>query len=129
MAKIMLIDDDQDLANLTRTALVKNGYEVMLFHDAPRAIAAAAAQRPDLILMDIMLPELSGAEAVKIFRKNGLLKDIPVVFLTALISHEEDLEKTGINIEGTIYKTLGKPYEIGQLLKLVEAALYPGVRK
>ena len=124
MAKLFLIDDDRDLANLTRTALVKKGYEVLVFHEADRAIEQAKKQKPDLILMDVMLPLVSGGEAVKRLKKDPNLEDIPVVFLTALISSEEkSLEETGINIDGLNYKTLGKPYEIEQLLKLIKDVL------
>ncbi len=119
MAKIWLVDDDKNLANLTRIALVKKGYEVVIFHEALKAIEEAKKQKPDLILMDIMLPGISGGDAVQELRKNPALKNIPVIFLTGLVSSEEDIEKTGINIDGVIYKTLGKPYEIEQLLQMV----------
>lgn len=123
MARIYLVDDDRNLANLTKIALVKKGYEVVIFHEALKAIEEAKKQRPDLILMDIMLPQVSGGEAVKELKKDHNLKSVPVVFLTGLVSSEEDIEKTGINIDGSIYKTLGKPYEIEQLLKVMEEAL------
>ena len=120
MTKILLVDDDQSLAQLTKTALVKKGYEVTVARDALKAIEGAKRQKPDLILMDIMLPQVSGGEAVRELRKNPGLTNIPVVFLTALVSSgEEDIEKTGISVDGIKYKTLGKPYEIDQLLKLV----------
>lgn len=124
MAKIWIVEDDRNLANLTKIALVKNGYDVAVFHEAIKSIEEAKKQKPDLILMDIMLPELSGAEAVKALRKDPNSKDIQVIFLTGLISSGEDaLEETGITVDGINYKTLGKPYEIEQLLKLVESAL------
>ena len=124
MARILLVDDDQSLAQLTRISLVKSGYEVTIVRDAIKAIESAKRQKPDLILMDIMLPQVSGGEAVKEFKKDVNLKNIPVVFLTALVSPEEDLEKAGITVEGVNYKTLGKPYEIDQLLKLVASIIH-----
>lgn len=126
MAKIWLVDDDRNLANLTKLALVKKGYEVVIFHEARKAIEEAKKVRPDLILMDIMLPEVSGGEAVKELRKDPVLRNIPVIFLTGLISSEEgDLEEIGITIEGVNYKTLGKPYELEQLLKMVGSIARP----
>ena len=125
MARILLVDDDQSLAQLTRTSLVKSGYEVTVARDAIKAIQEAKRQKPDLILMDIMLPQVSGGEAVKELRKDPSLTNIPVVFLTALVSSkEEDIEKTGISVDGIKYKTLGKPYEIDQLLKLVAGIVH-----
>ena len=124
MIRIFVVDDDQNLANLTKVALTKKGYEVMTFYEARKAIEEAKKQKPDLILMDIMLPGVSGAEAVKELRKDIHLAQIPVIFLTGLIGDsEEDVESKGINIDGTSYKTLGKPYEINQLLELVENVL------
>ena len=123
MAKIFLIDDDQDLANLTKMTLVKSGYEVSIFHEAKKAIEEARKQKPNLILMDIMLPGVDGGEAVKELKKDTSLKNIPVIFLTALVSPEENLEKAGIAIDGVNYKTFGKPYEIEQLLKVIKSSL------
>jgi len=120
MARIWLVDDDRNLADLTKVALVKNGYEVVIFHEARKAINEAKKTIPDLILMDIMMPQISGAEAVKELKRDPSLKNVPIIFLTALIScEEEDLEKSGITIDGISYKTLGKPYEIESLLKIV----------
>ena len=124
MARILLIDDDRDLAYLTRLSLLPKGHDILPFHDAQKAMEAAKQQKPDLILMDIMLPGVSGAEAVKQLRKDPNLQNVPVVFLTGLISSaEEDVEKTGINIDGRTYQTLGKPYEIEDLLKVIEQTL------
>jgi CheY-like chemotaxis protein len=119
MARIYLVDDDRNLAELTRIALVQNGHEVTIFHEAPEAIEETRKKKPDLILMDIMLTEVSGGEAVREMRKDPDLKSIPVIFLTALVSGREDTGQTGIYVDGIFYKTLGKPYEIVQLLKLV----------
>jgi len=120
MARIYLVEDDRNLANLTKVALVKKGYEVVVFHEALKAIEEIKKRKPDLILMDVMMPGVSGAEAVKELRKDTNLAKIPVIFLTGLIGgEEEDVEHKGINIDGINYKTLGKPYEIDQLLKMV----------
>jgi len=124
MASIMLVDDDRDLTHLTKIALAQKGYEVLVFNDAGKAIEEARQRKPDMIFMDIMLPGISGGEAVRKLQKDPALKAIPVVFLTGLISHgEKDLEKEGISIDGHNYPTLGKPYEIDDLLKVVAAAL------
>jgi CheY-like chemotaxis protein len=122
MARIYLIDDDQNLANLTKTALVKRGHEVTLFYEALKAIEVIKKRKPDLILMDIMMPKMSGSQAVRELKKYPDLKDIPVIFLTALISEKDkDVEESGITIDGMNYRTLGKPYEIEQLLKIIES--------
>lgn len=123
MTKILIVDDDRNLANLTKIALVTKGFEVSVVHESLRVIEELKKQKPDLILMDIMMPKLSGGELVKLLRKDINLKDIPVIFLTGLISGEEDIEMEGINIEGSKYQSLGKPYEIDRLLKMMERTL------
>ena len=130
MGKILLVDDDRDLANLTKTILVSQGHEVFVSYNAVKAIELAKQERPDLIFMDIMLPEISGAEAVKMLQNHPELKNIAVVFLTALVSREEEIEKRGIMIDDRVYKTLGKPYEINALLKIVDNIIgKPQVKK
>ena len=124
MAKIFLVDDDRNLAHLTKMALIKNGYDVVVFHEAQGVMEALKHQRPSLILMDIMMPGVNGGEAVKKIKEDLNLKDVPVVFLTALVPGEKDgSDETGINVDGRTYRTFGKPYEIAELLKLVKNTL------
>ena len=119
--RILLIDDDKDLCHLTKTALIKQGYEVNAFHDAETGIKYAKNAKPNLILMDVMLPGLSGAEAVKALKADAVLGNVPVIFLTALVAGEEkNLEDVGLNVDGLHYETLGKPYEIEKLLEVVK---------
>ena len=121
MAKIWLVEDDVNLAHLTKISLVKKGHEVIVFNDAVKAVEETKKRKPDLILMDVMLPGLSGPEAVKLLRKDPNSRDIPVIFLTALLSSgEKDL---GISVDGINYKSLGKPYDIKQMFELVESTL------
>jgi len=121
MARIWLVEDDRNLANLTRTALEKNGYIVDVYFEAAGLLEEAKKHKPDLILMDVILPDVSGPEAVKALKKESSLRGIPVIFLTALLSAEES--EMGLTVENIQYRTLGKPYEIKQLLELVESAL------
>lgn len=119
--KILLIDDDVDICMLTQKVLEKYGYHVDAFHDAQIGVKHAMQNKPDLILMDIMLPGLSGPEVVSSLKMYSLFKDVPVVFLTSLVSGEEQgVENEGIMAGGTKYPTLGKPYEIERLLAVVK---------
>ena len=121
---IMVIDDDQDLPELIKAILLKEGYQVSAYRDAESAIADVKMQKPDLILMDVMLPGLNGAEAIKEIRKDPVNKNIPVIFLTGLVSGRDgDLKEAGIHVDGLKYQTLGKPFEIKELLALVKDML------
>jgi|CXWL01.1.fsa_nt_gi two-component system alkaline phosphatase synthesis response regulator PhoP len=120
----MIIDDDKDLPVLVKAILVQNGYRASIFHDAESAIKDVKKKKPDLILMDFMLPGMNGAEAIKEIRKDSVNKDIAVIFLTGLVSTKDsDLKESGINVDGLKYQTLGKPFDIKELLALVKGML------
>ena len=123
MKKILMVDDDHNLTSLTKIALSKSGYEVVTLHDAMHIVEDVQKNKPDMILMDFMMPQVSGAEAVRLLRKQDGLKDIPVVFLTGLISGNENETALGVNIEGDIYDSVGKPFEIEHLLGMIAFSL------
>jgi len=124
MARIFLIDDDHDLPELTKVILSEKGYAVYIFHEAESAINEIKFSKPDLIIMDMMLPGMSGAEAIRTLKQNPAFVDIPVIFMTGLVSaRDKDLRDTGINVDGMRYKILGKPYETQELLNLVSSLI------
>ena len=118
--RILLIDDDVDICQLTKKVLNQYGYVVAAFNDAKSGIQDARQQKPNLILMDIMLPGLSGPEIVKSLQSDVQLKNVPVLFFTALVTgQDEGVQDEGIEVGGIKYQTIGKPYEIEQLLQIV----------
>ncbi len=121
MARIFLIDDDHDLPELTKVILCDKGHAVYIFHEAESALEEIKIKKPDLIIMDMMLPGMSGADAIREIKNNPKLKDIPVIFLTGLVSaRDKELRETGINVDGLSYKILGKPYDAAELVALVK---------
>jgi DNA-binding response OmpR family regulator len=126
MAQILIVDDDPNFSHLTKVALDQKGYETVVTHTFNKAVEAMTTCKPDLIIMDIMMPGVSGAEAVKRFRRNDDFSGIPVIFLTGLISGYEENTDNEINIDGMAYQTLGKPFEIDQLLEVVRKNLDGG---
>jgi CheY-like chemotaxis protein len=120
--RILLIDDNKDICQLTKTILSEQGYQVAFYGNAEDGIKSAKSNKPNLILMDVLMPGLGGAEAVRELKKDQDLKDIPVVFLTALVTNKEQTFKN-INVDGEHYRTLGKPYEIDQLLQVVREVI------
>lgn len=81
MAKILLIDDDQNLVDIFRTALEKAGYTVVTAHDGKTGLEKATLENPDLILLDQVLPDNKGAEILKNL-KAGAVKNVPVAILS-----------------------------------------------
>jgi len=123
MKNILVVDDDRSLANLTKLALEKKGYQVRVLNDGVYVLDEVKRQKPDLILMDVLMPKSSGADTVSQLRKVAEYKSIPVVFLTGLIACDEDLESAGLTIDGSNYTSLGKPYELENLYRVVEQSL------
>lgn len=109
--KILVVDDEQDILNVVTARLQHIGYEVYNTVDSREVFALVEKHRPDLILIDILMPNLTGAEVVKALKTKEGFKNIPVVFLSAAyddLSSQGD-ESLGINIEGVFYPAVGKP--------------------
>ncbi len=83
MAKILLVDDEPDIIAIYKTKLEEAGFEVSTARDGVEAVAAAAASRPDLILMDMKMPNMDGVAAQQKLKNDPATKDLRVVFLTA----------------------------------------------
>ncbi len=81
--KILVVDDDLDSLKLIGLMLQRNGYEVSAASAGNQAIAKAAAERPDLIILDVMMPDMSGLEVCRRLRKNPDTKSIPIIMFTA----------------------------------------------
>src|SRR3990172_3324636 len=81
--KILIIDDEPLIVKSTCLALSIYGFEAKGFHDGPSGIAAAAAEQPNLILLDIMMPGMDGWEVLKRLKEESATREIPVVIFTA----------------------------------------------
>jgi CheY-like chemotaxis protein len=87
MKKILVVDDDVRLLDITRQVLEATGrYEVMTEDSGRRALTAAATFKPDLVILDVMMPGMDGGEVARALRKHSVTRDVPVLFLTSLAS-------------------------------------------
>lgn len=117
-AKILVVEDDSQNLYLTRFLLEQSGYEVITAADGIQAIEAAAAQKPDLILMDMLMPRMDGWTAArKIREQHG--DDMPIVALTAysMKGDRESIIEVGCN------GYIAKPIDVEDFCKQVEAFL------
>ena len=117
MARILVAEDESDIAMGLRDNLEFDGYEVIVAHDGAEALAAATQQRPDLILLDIMMPKLDGLEVCRRVREAGFM--VPILMLTAK-SQEIDIVR-GLEVGADDYIT--KPFSIREVLARIHAAL------
>lgn len=116
---IMVIEDEEALALMLRYNLEKEGYTVMVEPKGSKALAEIERHHPSVVLLDWMLPELSGVEICKLIRSKPDIKSIPIIMLTAK-GEEEDKIK-GLNAGADDYVT--KPFSIPELLARVKTQL------
>ncbi len=118
--RILIVDDDRDSTHLIKILLEKiSHYLVLEENDAAKAHESARDFRPDLILLDIMMPQIDGGDiAAQIDADPGLQKT-PIIFLTALVTKAE--AKAGLHIQG--HPVLAKPIDIPELINRVEENL------
>ena len=119
MARIVVADDDTDIRELVALKLSAMGHEVSAVGDGQAALDACRARRPDLVLLDVMMPGVSGLEAVRAIRADPDLRDLPVILLTAR-ALESDVS-SGFDSGADDYVT--KPFSPRELASRVEALL------
>ncbi len=119
MKKVLLIEDNQDVRETTADILELANYKVATAEDGKVGVKLALKFQPDIILCDIMMPELNGYGVLQILSKNPKTASIPFVFLTAK-SERADLRK-GMNLGADDYLT--KPFEENELLDVLECRL------
>lgn len=120
--KILIVDDDQNICELLRLYAEKEGYKVVMAHDGKRAVAMFEAEDPDLILLDIMLPEMDGWQVCREVRK---LSKCPIIMLTA---KGETFDKVlGLELGADDYVV--KPFEAKEVMARIKAVLRRSVKK
>lgn len=83
MSRILVADDEPHILKLVSFTLSNHGHEVLTVTDGKAAVEAAEREKPDLVLLDVMMPEMNGYEAARLIKENPATKDIPVVMLSA----------------------------------------------
>ncbi|MBE6451644.1 MAG: phosphate regulon transcriptional regulator PhoB [Alphaproteobacteria bacterium] len=119
MTKVMVVEDEQALALLLKYNLEKEGYEVVIESNGAKVIAEVEQHCPSLILLDWMLPKMSGVEICKLIRTKPDIKNIPIIMLTAK-GQEEDKIK-GLTAGADDYVT--KPFSVPELMARVKTNL------
>ena len=109
MKKILLVDDDEDMLALVSRWLTKGGYEVTTVTGGQDAIDEIRKNRPDLVLLDYVMPGMDGPATLEVIRSDEELKDIPVIFRTGKEDEESADVMNRLKPEGIVLKTDGKP--------------------
>ncbi|MFA5389174.1 MAG: response regulator [Candidatus Omnitrophota bacterium] len=116
--KILIIDDEEDFTKLIKSNLELTGnYEVKTENKSMYGFIAAKEFKPDLILLDVMMPGMDGGDVCNQLGGDRDTKDIPVVFLTAVVKQDEIKEKNGV-IGGRAF--ISKPIDVEKLVDIIE---------
>ena len=116
---ILVVDDEEDIQELVKYNLKKEGFDVECAENGIRAIEMANESTPDVIVMDIMMPEMDGIQASRKLREHAVLRTIPILMLTARSEESDQVE--GLDAGADIYLT--KPVSIPVLLSQIKALL------
>ncbi len=115
--KVLVVDDEPNIRDLLTTSLRFNGYSVYAVGNGNDAVVAAEKGKPDIILLDVMLPDQSGFAVTKKLRSMGI--DVPVLFLTARDETEDKV--TGLTVGGDDYMT--KPFSLDEIMARISAIM------
>lgn len=118
--RVLVVDDDPAFLKYLEELFKRNDFSVLTASNGKDAIDIAIEQLPDLIVLDVMMPEMSGGMTAHHLSENIRTKDIPIIFLTSIISEEQEMLVD--NKDGS-YQFLAKPIRADRLLEEVDKAL------
>ena len=122
MAKILFVDDNDTNRFMIGTLLERAGFEVRTAEDGEGGIAAAVAERPDLILMDVQMPGIDGFQATRRLKAAAETRHIPVIALSAHEAEDKAEEISASGCDAYLTKPLNIPELLGEVGRLLEAA-------
>jgi CheY-like chemotaxis protein len=119
--KILVIDDDPGILRLLEKTLKgAHGYEVITANESRIGFQKARDENPDLIVLDILIPDMSGGELAKKLQEDPLTRDIPIVFISVVLDAGG---KKRIDIDGKLYRAVSKPLYQPELLSAIRKTL------
>jgi two-component system, OmpR family, response regulator MprA len=110
---ILVIDDDKGLQNLLTDFLAEEGYDIHIAPDGEAALAALNAIKPNLIILDYMMPKMDGLTFIHELERRGMRQNIPILMLSA--NHRAQEQIVAVRVEGY----LAKPFAIADLLEMI----------
>jgi DNA-binding response OmpR family regulator len=119
MVKILVVDDDIHATTLFKTILTAKGYETIIVNDSARAVQVAKSTNPELIILDLMMPEPNGFEVCKMLRADLKFSQTPIVIFTAMGDSES--QETALEIGADEYLT--KPFRVEELMLKIQTLI------
>ena len=119
MKKVMVIDDDEDFTNLYKTTLRAAGFDAIAVNESPAAVEMAYLVKPDIFVIDLMMPDIDGFQLCRMIRADPVLKNTPIIIVTALT--DNDSRMVAIGAGANDYLT--KPFQIDVLKSRINALI------
>ena len=119
MVKILVVDDDIHATTLFKTILTAKGYEAIIVNDSATAVQIANATNPELIILDLMMPEPNGFEVCKMLRANPKFSRTPIVIFTAMGDSESQETASKIGAD----EFLTKPFRVEELMHKIQTLI------
>jgi len=117
--RILIVDDENDFIELLQYKLAGHGYELIVANDGVHALNQARTQKPNLILLDILLPDLDGLSVCEILRRQPATRKIPIIFMSALTG---DVTKRTATMQADDFFT--KPLDLNRLERRIDELLH-----
>ena len=117
MARILYVDDDIELTRLVQDCLEDEGYEVLIANDGEEGLSAVITEKPDMVILDVMMPQLNGWEIAKYMRERDEFSGVPILMLTGIGPALNEMTAPLYGANGH----LDKPFELDDLITKVEA--------
>jgi two-component system alkaline phosphatase synthesis response regulator PhoP len=119
LQRILVVDDDREIVRLTRAYLEQSGYQVLVAYDGETALHILRRERPDLVILDLMLPDRHGYDVTRTVRADASLAAMPIIMLTARVEDHDKI--VGLELGADDYVT--KPFNPRELLARIRAVL------
>lgn len=120
MKKILVVDDEKDMLLMLEKRLTAEGYSVITTTEGTNAVSLAKSHRPDIIILDVVMPEMDGGEVAAKLKEHPSTRSIPVIFLTALLTKTEEYQGNH-TVSRNI--TFAKPFDMRELLARIKELL------
>jgi len=121
--KVLIIDDERDFTRLLVSVLeLHEEYEVCVQNNSRLALATAQSFAPDIVILDVVMPEFDGGQVHALFKEDAALKNVPIIFLTSIVQENEVERHQGV-IGGSYY--VAKPVSASRLISVIAEHLGP----
>ena len=120
--KVLVVDDDKNIINIIHDFLEPDQFEVLAASNGKEALGMVFIESPDILILDIMMPEMDGLKVCKELKKNAITRNLPIIVLSAKTSLDDKLKAMDLGINDYI----GKPFDLRELRARINMALRSG---